>query len=60
MYLINLIPTVMFYNLQEYDFTGTQIVLIIILLSIVTFFTSWFVIVLLSKIPYINKLSGYY
>ncbi len=60
MYLINLIPTVMFYYLQPFKFTGTQIVLIIISLSIITFFTSWILIVLLSKIPFIKKFSGYY
>ena len=60
MYLINLIPTFMFYYLQHFDFTGTQVVILIATLSVSTFFISWIVVVLLGKIPYVKELSGYY
>ena len=61
MYLMNLMPTLLFYYyLQPMDLTGTQVCLIIISASIATFFVSWVIIVLLGKIPYIKEWSGYY
>lgn len=60
MYLINLIPTFMFYYLQPMEFTGTEVVILIVSLSVITFFSSWIIVVLLGKIPYIKELSGYY
>ena len=61
MYLMNLMPTLLFYYyLQPMDFTGTQVCLVIMVISLVTFIGSWLIIVLLSKIPYIKDLSGYY
>ncbi|MBP3791490.1 MAG: acyltransferase family protein [Methanobrevibacter sp.] len=61
MYLINLIPTFMFYHyVQPMDFTGTQICLLIIGLSLATFFSTWIIVAILGKIPYIKNLSGYY
>ena len=59
MYLINLIPTVLFYKLQPIHFTGTQVFALILLLSTATFFLSWIVVVILGKIPLIKKVSGY-
>lgn len=59
MYLINLIPTFLCYYLQAFDFTGTQVVLLIISLSLIIFISSWLVIVVFSKIPYIKNVSGY-
>ena len=59
-YLINTIPTVFFHNtIKHMHLTGTEVFLAIICLSIIVFIVSWIIIVLLSKIPYINKLSGY-
>jgi len=59
MYLINLIPTVMFYYLQQFDFTGTQVCLLILTLSVSTFLISWIVVVIFGKIPLIKNVSGY-
>ncbi|PWB88331.1 acyltransferase [Methanobrevibacter thaueri] len=61
MYLINLIPTFMFYYyIQPLDFTGTQVCLLIIALSLSTFFITWIIVVILGRIPFIKNLSGYY
>ena len=59
MYLINLIPTVMIYDLQNYSFTGTQVCLLILSLSIAIFLSSWIVVVIFGKIPFIKNVSGY-
>ena len=40
--------------------TGTQSFLLIIVYSIAVFFISWICIIVLGKIPYINKVSGYH
>ena len=59
-YLINLIPTVLFYYyLQPLSLTGTQICIVIFTFSISTLVMSWIVILIFSKIPFIKDLSGY-
>lgn len=59
MYLINLIPTFLFYYLKPFTFTGTQVCLLIFVLSISTFFISWIIVLIFSKIPLIRQISGY-
>lgn len=60
MYLINLIPCFLYYYLRKIPFSGTEICMLILALSVATFIISWLVIVILGKIPYIKYLSGYY
>lgn len=59
-YLVNSIPTLFFHSTIKFmPLTGTEIALAIISLTIAVFIGSWMFIVLLGKIPYVNKLSGY-
>lgn len=60
MYLFNLIPVFMYYYyLRPLHFTGTQVCIFIMMLSVSTFIISWMVVVILSKIPIIKNLSGF-
>lgn len=61
MYLINLIPIITIYNtVKNKDLTVTHISISMILLTIAVFLSTWFVVALLGKIPYIKYVSGYY
>ena len=61
MYLINMIPTLtMHHTIKMMHFTGTQVCISIIVLSIGIFLSTWFVVALLGRIPYIKYVSGYY
>lgn len=59
MYLINLIPTVMVYQFRPAGLTGSQAFASIIVLSVLIFIVSWIAVVIFSKIPLIEKVSGY-
>ncbi len=45
------------YNLS---FTNMQVVILLFILSIVTFLLSWISVLIINKIPFINKISGYH
>lgn len=47
----------MLYNLS---FTGIQVAILILVLSILTFILSWISVLIINKIPFINKISGYH
>ena len=60
MYLIN--RTLMLfcdYNIVNLSLSGKQMVMCFLILTISIFFVSWILIVILSKIPFVNKFSGY-
>lgn len=46
--------------LNSYTFTGKQLVILCIVLTILTYFITWISVLILSKIPIINKFSGYH
>lgn len=46
--------------IKPLKFTGTQSCIFYIISVITVFIISWLVVLVLSKIPYINKFSGYY
>ena len=61
MYLIQVIFIIILNQLlAEMIFTGSQIAVLILVLSIATFILSWICVLIINKIPLINKLSGYY
>ena len=45
---------------KNYAFTGPQTLLLIIVLTVSIFIISWIVVMLISKIPYIGKYSGFH
>ena len=60
MYLIN--RTLMLYcdfYVKPLTLTGKQILASFIILTFSIFFISWIVVVILSKIPFLSKFSGY-
>lgn len=48
------------YYLANIPLTGTQNALLIVVLSIIIFLSSWILIVITSKIPLIKKVCGYH
>lgn len=60
MYLINLIPTLLYYKyLQPMILSGTQIVITIFIVAVSTFILTWLIILIFSKLPIIKNFSGY-
>ena len=46
--------------LNNYKFTGSQTLILIAALTIIIFIVCWIVVLLLSKIPFVKKYSGYH
>ena len=60
-YLINVIfMCVVRYIIVDLKLTGSEICMNIFIISIVILFGSWLVILIINKIPYMEKISGYH
>lgn len=59
MYLSHIPVYLFLFHYLQIPKTGTGAFLTIILGSLIIFFISWILVLILSKIPYIKKLSGY-
>lgn len=59
MYMINLIPTSIYFYIKNIPLSGTQTILAILSLSFLTFFISWIAVLLINRIPFIKNASGY-
>ena len=61
MYLVQhpIIFNILCPNIKLLELTGTQSFLLCIIAIIVVFFISWIIVVVMSKIPILNKCSGY-
>lgn len=60
-YLVHMVIIVGFYRpfAKEVQFTGSQMLLFSVFGFIFAFLISWAITLILSKIPYLNKISGY-
>lgn len=61
MYLVQGIFIIIINQLLAYSvFSGSQIAALILVLSLTTFILSWISVLIINKIPFIKKFSGYY
>lgn len=58
-YLVHIFVFLLIFNYTPVQGSGTHVFLTLLIGTFVVFILSWIIVLIASKIPYINKLSGY-